>query len=231
MSWLNKTAAVLLPLMLAACGFQPMYGRQDGAEKTALQAGVRIDPIAGIASTEGDKNVERRLGQMFRIGLEEKLNPGGVIPPNPKYRLATTLGHSQAAIGVARDGTISRYNVYLASTYRLYRIADDKLIASGALQHVVGYNNITNQYFSSYVGEEDALKRGLGEMSELYRQRLGAYLTVHPEGTAAAAAGKPGAGETLPVFLPGSDSNIPVLAPGASGLYPVGDSPYENRLP
>lgn len=162
----NKLLLLIFPLLLTACGFEPLYGKQQGGDAAdALLSGVKVDPIPD------------RLGQQFRINLEDQLNPKGIIPPHPRYRLQATLVHTEAGIGVARDGTVSRYNVYLDSAYTLYRTSDGKEMTSGNLRHVSSYNNIINEYFSTYISQEDALKRGIAELSQLYRQRLAAYLT------------------------------------------------------
>lgn len=156
---------MLLPFLLAACGFEPMYAKQSG-KQNALLAGVRVE-----GAPPG------RLGQQFRIALEDQLNPEGVMPVDPLYRIQVTFDHTEAAIDTARDGTVSRYNVYLNSNYKLYRISDGVLMTSGSLRHVSSYNNITNEYFSTYVAQEDALERGIVELGKLYRQRLAVYLT------------------------------------------------------
>lgn len=145
--------------LLAGCGFQPVYGNKSTSGAATL-AGVQVTSIEG------------RMGQQFRADLEDRLNPGGILPAKPQYRLDVTLKTSLAGIGVARDGTISRYNVYLDSTYELYRSEDGQKITSGTLRHASSYNNLTNAYFSTYIAEEDALKRGITELAELYRQRL-----------------------------------------------------------
>lgn len=167
MLWSNKLFIFFLLLSVSACGFQPLYGK-GGSTQNTLLAGVKIDPIPN------------RIGQEFRITLEGDLNPGGTVPANPSYRLHATLGISEGAVNVARDGTISRYNVNMESAYKLYRVSDNSLVTSGALRHVSSYNNITNQYFSTYVAQEDASRRGIKELSEMYRQRLAAYLTSDP---------------------------------------------------
>lgn len=155
-------------LIIAACGFRPMYAESAKSDATpsTIFAGVRIDPIPGGG----------RMGQQFRINLEDRLNPGGTVPPNPAYRLSATLRSRPQAIGIARDGTVSRYNVYLDSEYALYRLADGEKITSGKVRHVSSYNNLTNIYFSTYISEQDAIRRGVEELSEIYRARLGAYL-------------------------------------------------------
>lgn len=161
-SWL--TFFLLLPLALSGCGFEPVYAKREGS---ALFAGVQVEAP------------QTRSGQQLRIALEDELNPGGAAA-RPAYRLVVDLKNSEAAIGVARDGTVSRYNVYLDSAYTLYHIADEKIVTSGQLRHVSSYNNITNQYYSTYVAQEDALKRGVSELGKLYYQRLSAYLSAKP---------------------------------------------------
>lgn len=152
-------------LLLAACGFQPLYGKQEPASR-ALVSGIKIDQVTAP---------DRRTAQLFRINLEDQINPEGT--QKPIYRLSAGLSISEAAIGTARDGTVSRYNIYLTSAYTLTRISDHKLMTAGELRHASSYNNITNEYYSTYVSKEDAIKRGLMELSQLYRQRLGAYVT------------------------------------------------------
>lgn len=154
--------------LLASCGFKPMYGATSKGAEPA---------IAGVAVEIGA--VDRRMGQQFKANLEDKLNPSGAVPDKPMYRLVVDLKSGAAAIGVARDGTVSRYNVYMDSKYAFYRHGEEKPVTSGNLRHVSSYNNLTNQYFSTYVAEQDAIKRGITELAELYRQRLSSYLAVN----------------------------------------------------
>jgi LPS-assembly lipoprotein len=170
MSLRVNIAALLLLLPLAACGFSPMYGKKNSGS-SQLNAGVQIDPIAG------------REGQLLRIALEDGLNPGGVVPHKPAYRLATTLQKTAVAIGVDRDGTVSRYNLYLDSYYRLYRNSDNLVVTTGKIRRVSSYNNLTGAYFSTFVSENDAIKQGIREMGEEYRQRLAIYLSDPNAGT------------------------------------------------
>jgi LPS-assembly lipoprotein len=164
---LRNKALLLLPLlMLAGCGFSPLYGHHgQTSQSEPILEGIKIDPVSG------------RPGQLFTAELEDQLNPSGKVPATAKYRLNTKLTLSEAAIGVARDGTVSRYNIYLDSYYQLYRIADGQLMTSGNLRHVSSYNNTLNEYYSTYVAQEDAYKRGVTELAQLFRQRIGAYLT------------------------------------------------------
>jgi hypothetical protein len=156
---------VLVALLLAGCGFHPMYGK---ANEHALVSGVMID------------TTRDRMGQQLKQDLEDRLNPPSGVPAKPAYRLSVTLQSDASAIGVARDGTVSRFNVTLRSVYTLTRLSDGKKIQSGEIRHVSSYNNQVNQYYSTYISEKDAISRGIVELSELYRQRIGALLLKSP---------------------------------------------------
>ncbi len=163
----SSLLVLVLYLPLSPAAFHSVYGQhvneKTGDTDSAMLASVRIDTIPG------------RLGQEFKEDLEDQINPGNSIPAAAAYRLAVGLTSSEAAIGVSRDGTVSRYNVYLKSTYTLTRIADGKQVSAGSLNHVSSYNNLINAYFSTYVSDADATKRGVSELAELYRTRLAAY--------------------------------------------------------
>jgi len=157
----------LLPVFfLFACGFHPLYAKKTSDTDTSkVFAGVTVDSMPG------------RTGQLLKSNLEDQLNPKGAIPGSPAYRLSVTYKSSITPIGVARDGTVSRYNVYLTSKYVLYRNADGKAITSGEIGYVDSYNNLTNAYFSTYISEEDAFKNGITQLAELYRERITSYLS------------------------------------------------------
>src|SRR5687768_635758 len=113
MSSLVKLSLMLLAASLvSACGFTPMYGEKTQA---VLATGVKI---------EAPNN---SMGEQFEQDLEDALNPTG-MPPKPEYLLKVTLDSNTSAIGVARDGTVLRYNVVLISQYKLTRLSDGKII-------------------------------------------------------------------------------------------------------
>ena len=202
----NKRIFSLIPLLfLMGCGFQPLYAKKAPGDASKVFAGVKIDSIPG------------RDGQEMRSALEDQLNPDGSLPVNPAYRLNVTFNNTTVPIGVARDGTVSRYNIYLTSHYTLYRTADDKAIAAGDLSYVNSYNNLTNKYFSTYESEQDAIKRNVIELAELYRQRLTAYLDQGaPEQDPKVIAASHGPVPYTPVLfnqIPGVTTATPIAHP------------------
>ncbi len=143
--------------LLSSCNFRPVYGKIDNQQQAAL--GIEIEAPSDAA------------GRQFKQSLEDLLNHG-ITPQKPLYKLKVTINISYGAMGVARDGSISRYNAFFVSQYILSRISDGKIIKSDVVQHVGSYNNQTGAYYSTYIAQKDAMKRGIVELSELYRQRL-----------------------------------------------------------
>jgi LPS-assembly lipoprotein len=187
--------------LIAGCGFEPMYGQKS--DRYAIHDGVIVNTPKGL------------MGEQLKVDLEDRLNPYGVVPKHPAYKLDTTLAVGQGAIGVARDGTVSRYNIYIDSTYTLTRLADSRVMMHGNLREVSSYNNPTSQYFSTYVSQTDATKRGITELAEMYRARIGEYLSKPPSEL------KPENGEkAVPLLLPDSMASFPGQTSGAGG-YPV----------
>ncbi len=193
MSWLNsknsrfgnslkvKPYSLLLPvfcLLLASCGFQPVYSKNNGSgTKSLINAGIKISASAGgvpslSANDSIDGSAYSAMSRQFTYNLEDLIG----ISAAPEYKLDVSITQSSVGIGVARDGTASRYNLILNSGYKITRIADNKEMDSGGLSSFTSYNNPNNQYFSTYVSEQDARKRGISELAELYRQRLIAFI-------------------------------------------------------
>lgn len=164
MSWPIRFI-LILPLLLSACGFQPLYGRH--APSGAPMAGVKIQTSAVVG----------REAQELKSDLEDRLDPDGARSGPVEYQLNAALIVTKSAIVIAPDGTVQRYNIILESPYELIRIADGKKVTSGKLRHVTSYNNVNQAYFSTYVSEADVIRRAITELSEVYRQRLAAFLT------------------------------------------------------
>lgn len=177
MSWRNNLAALLLPWLLSACGFTPLYSQTDA--KSAASGHSALRELAGIEIQVQQTN--GRIGQQLRSDLEDRLNPGKIVVSDPKYRLVTYVNLGEAPIAVSRDGTISRFNLFLNSPFSLYNRKTGRVVYQSTVTRASSYNVQTNAYFSTYVARDDAIRRGITELAEQYRQRLAAYL-VQQEG-------------------------------------------------
>lgn len=180
-SKLHTLNSILILLFLASCGFHPVYGNSSDLPETSLiRAGVKVSASASGTTatlpTSGDSSFDNSsatsMARQFANNLEDMLNSESA----PAYKLNVSISYTNVGVGVARDGTASRYNLIINSGYTLTRISDGKAVDSGSISSVSSYNNPNNQYFSTYISEQDARKRAIKELVELYRHRLLAFV-------------------------------------------------------
>ncbi len=162
--------ALTLLYLLAACGFQPMYGDAAAqAEYTSLQGNLAIDPVSGSGA---------RIGQLMKAALEDRFNPEGLRYVRPDYHLRIKLFKTLIPSVVRQDGVILRYDVRYDSTFTLYKTGDPlHSLFTGAMRRSGSYNLIPNANFATYEAEQDVTERMLKEMAEDYLLRINGYFT------------------------------------------------------
>jgi hypothetical protein len=174
MWWLRKSAfatcalpACALLCLLAACGFQPMYGdAATGVGKDSpLRGNIAIAPIP-LGGHEG---------QILMGALEDRFDPEGLQYATPDYRLKINLHKTLIPAVVKSDGTIQRYDVLFDSTFSLVRTANGKVLFSGSLRHTGSYNAAVNGNFATYEAGQDMIERTLTELAEDYVLRISGY--------------------------------------------------------
>jgi LPS-assembly lipoprotein len=167
MSWCRRDfwrgLAVALPLSgLAACGFRPLYGQQNGdPEVTNQLAAVRVDPLRD------------RVGQQMHNFLRDRLNPDGQ-PISPSYRLRVQLVERRTELGVRRDETASRANLRMDANFTLMDLAGDVALLTGRSSSTTSYDILDNP-FATTVSEDDARERALREVADDIETRLALY--------------------------------------------------------
>lgn len=137
MSLLNRRHLLLLPLALAACGFTPAYG--PGSAASALLGTVWLDSPKDTADFDFVERVEERLGR----------------PQSRQYDLSYKITTKRVSVGVTSDQRITRYNLTGAVEYRLTRVTDGSLVASGRAESFTGYA-ATGSTVAGLAAEEDA---------------------------------------------------------------------------
>lgn len=162
MNRLRIMIPVALSLLLAACGFSPMYSKQDNGHLDTDLSVVAVSTVRGS------------LGEQLRMALEKDFNPTGRVATHKGYRLNAGLRYEKIPVVIEPDGSINRYNINIYSNYTLTRSADGTEIKKGTLKRTVSYNAVESD-FATYVSEQDIIRRGIDDLSEDYRLMLGAY--------------------------------------------------------
>ncbi|OHC82860.1 MAG: hypothetical protein A3G73_04880 [Rhodospirillales bacterium RIFCSPLOWO2_12_FULL_67_15] len=153
--------ALALPALLAACGFEPMYGREAAKDVPADFALIQIEPI------------KDRVGQMLHNHLRDAINPRGV-PAKPRYYLKVTLTESVQETAIQRTAFAARANLQLTASFALHDATTRASILTGSATSTAGYVHQTADY-GTLAGEKDARQRAVRDLAEETRARLGLY--------------------------------------------------------
>lgn len=148
--------------LLAACGFQPMYGRQSGRRPG-------FDAFSEVAIAP----IPERIGQLIHNRLLDQVNPYGE-PGAARYTLGITFARNKVAVAVGRDQTITRYNLTLVASYILTENASRTIVTRGSTRSVAAFN-IVGSEFANVTAERDAEERTAVSVADDIALRLGAY--------------------------------------------------------
>jgi len=164
---LASAAGAGAALLLAGCGFQPLYGENSVNESAAEQLSqVRIRPIAD------------RTGQLLYNKLRDRLNPRGK-PADALYLLEVRLEERQERLLVEKDETTSRYNLIMIATYELKQWGTETILNSGTTQTTISYDLLGSEYqFSTLTSEKDVRDRATEQLSEDISTRLAIYFSA-----------------------------------------------------
>jgi LPS-assembly lipoprotein len=141
-----------LTLLVAACGFQPMY---------APGGGGAIGPVQ-IAMIEG------KAGHVLKTELDRMLTAeSGAGSP---ATLEITLNEQISRLGLRRDESATRGEVRLVATYVLTP-SDGRAAMRGTLSTVVNYD-IPTAAFGEITAQDDARERAAENMAQRFRAEL-----------------------------------------------------------
>ena len=156
---------ILALVLLAGCGFQPLYGTTaSGGGATEKLGQIRVDPIPD------------RIGQQIRNFLLDRLNPYGQ-PARPVYRLIVEPTVLSTDLGIERDETATRALLQLNVQYSLLESASGRVVFSATARSTNSFN-IVDSDFATKSAETDALERAAREVSDAIRIRLGIFFTT-----------------------------------------------------
>lgn len=158
-------ASLAIGLLLAGCGFKPLY-KQDSSRA--------VPQFAEIAIAQPDD----RPSQQLRNHLLDMLTPHGA-PDRPRYLLEYRIDESIGSVFVTRSEQITRNNlqVSVSGTLRDYQ--------SGVTLYSIGATsqasyNLTTADYSNLISQKNARERALRDVAEQIRLRLGVFFEYPP---------------------------------------------------
>lgn len=152
-------------LCLSGCGFEPVYGDRPGQTDT-----IEVLPFITVLTTGGLQ------GEMLKARIEDRLNPKSISVP-ARYQLKVDLQTQADPYIIQQDGTASRYILRFIAPYRLIRLSDNQELSKGTIHHQISYNVSERDDYSTFVAQQDASRRGLTEIAEDIKLRIGAVVS------------------------------------------------------
>lgn len=161
-------AAGLALVLLAGCGFRPLYAPRDDFAVTAELAATKV------------ARIEDREGQQLRNFLLDRINPQGA-PADPKYSLVVELEISRHDLSIRKDATATRSNLVLTADYKLFDVASGRQLFN-AISRVTTSFNIIRSDFGTISAENAARLRGAREISDDIRARVAIFFNSRRNG-------------------------------------------------
>lgn len=180
-------ASLLLPLVVAGCGYTPLYAPADAGvgQPSANRPGVQ----QALARIEVEQ-IADRSGQRLRQLLVDRLQPRGPVSPSA-YRLSVGLREETLDLGVDKDDSIRRAQLVLRARLRLMPVgqgAADAAEEPAALLDTevrsINSFNLLDNPFAARVNRLDARDRGLVTLSQIIADRLAVTLSTAPVASA-----------------------------------------------
>ncbi|WP_425044392.1 LPS assembly lipoprotein LptE [Primorskyibacter sp. S87] len=140
MSWSKRKLLLALPLILAACGFEPVYA--PGGTGAALNGRVEVSAPDTVESYQLVRTLENRLGRSS----------------SPEYKLDVTVRTAAQGQAITISNEIERYSLVGEAEYSLTRISDGDIVASGDVRNFTGYS-ATGSTVDTLAAERDAQER------------------------------------------------------------------------
>ena len=157
---MRKLAVIAGCVLLAGCGFHPMYGNALAPQLSSIY----VEPIP------------ERDGYELRTSLIDLLHTDG-LAEGKAYRLKVTLNETQQGIALQNDATITRYNNTLDVKYTLTN-ANGDVLTTGNQTELSAYNVVQSPY-ATLAAEQDSSKRAAQDVAERIHLDLGVWFRQH----------------------------------------------------
>jgi len=152
-------AALAALLLLAACGFQPLYGERTGGVQTqAHLAAVSLAPVETVDP------LDARLGQIIRNDLTIRLDPHNAGAAS-LYRLDVLLARRESPLAITSTDTITRYNLTLAARIVLTDLSTGQPIYR-ADTRATGSYDVQRSEYGTVVAEQATAEDAAHAMSD-----------------------------------------------------------------
>ncbi len=155
MSLFDRRTFLLMPLALAACGFQPVYA--PGGAGSALFGKVELSAPNNENTFLLVQNLEQQLGRSATSGKD--------------YKLSVQVSTQVQSAAITTTNETNRYTINGRAQYSLRSNASGQIVASGTVTDFVGYS-ASGSTVSTLADERDATRRLMTILSDQIVNRL-----------------------------------------------------------
>lgn len=156
---MKRLFALMAPVLLSACGLQPMYaGGSSGAVAQGL-SGVEVPAIEGKA------------GWLVRNALVDRLQAGNGSGSPARYRLDVRLDDKLEGLGLLSDDTIGRERRTLRARYQLVDLSSGAIMLDASAGSDAGIDVVSSEY-ATIAAEQTALENLAKQVADRIITRL-----------------------------------------------------------
>lgn len=142
-------------LLLAGCGFSPLYGDHGAGGDKSVRAQLNSVYIANIAD---------QSGQYLRNALMDRFYSTGRPGTNADYRLSVaSISESRSELDITKTSDSTRAQLYLSTSMALNDSKGGELITR-PITAVTSYNILDSQ-FTTRVAEDAARRQALDDLA------------------------------------------------------------------
>lgn len=154
--------SALLIVLLAACGFTPMYG--SGADKNVTQGLDRVE-ISIIPDQTGVYLRNTLIDQFYQNGY----------PSSPTHTLIISkISQSLIDLDITIDSEATRKQITLMTSLTLIDNETKEVVLTRSLRALTSYNVLGSQ-FTTRVSENDAREAALNDLARQTETQVGLY--------------------------------------------------------
>lgn len=162
-----------LAVMLAGCGFHPLYAPSGPRDWDPDLAAINV------------LRINDRPGQILALALRENLNPGGVSVTK-RWDLQTGLRVTRSDLGIQRNATATTSEITVSASFQIIDQGGKTIYSSSAT--AVGDFDLVNDAYATQVAADGARDRAIREVADDMTLRLAIF--VRDQRAKAAAAKK-----------------------------------------
>ena len=160
-----RVLALSALLVLAGCGFTPVYGTH-GSENGS--------PVAVALNDVAIDNIPDRNGQILRNNLIDRMY-GKNRPAKPSHTLKVSIHSTEEDLGILANATSTRALLNMYGDYKLVDPQGNEVV-KGTANSVASFDKL-DQMYGTVAARQDAYERTLHEVSEQIVNRLSLYFS------------------------------------------------------